>query len=64
MKTDIINREKIEKLSGELSMRELHIEMINIELDRIVNKDLSDETIVEALKRVSQMVKIFKDWRF
>lgn len=64
MKTDIINREKIEKLSSELSMRELHIEMIDIELDRIVNRDLSEETIVEALKRLSQMVKIFRDWRF
>lgn len=64
MKNEATYKDKAEKLSAELDMRELHIEMIDIELDRIVDKDLQEETIIQALKRLSQMVKIFKEWRF
>ena len=57
-------RNELARRSSIIDMKQLHIEMIDIEMDRIVDKDLSDETIVEALKRLSEMVKIFRDWRF
>lgn len=57
-------RNELEKMSSIVEMKQLQIEMIDFEMDRIVDKDLSDETIVEAVKRLSEMVKIFRDWRF
>lgn len=65
MKEEIMDlRNELARRSSIIEMKQLQIEMIDFEMDRIVDKDLSDETIVEAVKRLSEMVKIFRDWRF